>query len=993
MNTGIVARIVAIEGNFTKAGKLAKLATHATAVSELSIRLFGEIEAFRGDTPIGATRTKTELWLLALLALRLGKPASREWLASSLWPESAGARGNLRRSLHDLRLALGDAASRLHADKMSVTLSADGVAVDVIEFDHLTGSTELEALVRAAKLYRGPLLSSCPCDWALHERAERRSALVDTVNRIADQAAAAEAIRWLQLAAQEDPTNEALTRRLMAAHQAAGDIDAAIGAFRNLKHRLARDMGWEPSRPTAELVEQLRAAARRSRAARSVVPPKLPSFLSDFVAREPDLITVGEALRKHRLVTIVGLGGIGKTRLAIEAGSRAAGHFPDGVCFVDRSAWSSQDELLCAIAGVLGLPHSAESATAEEITRFMAKRRSLLIIDGAEASHQAVGKTMTALTLGDSASVFLVTSRVALGVAGEKVLNLGPLPVAAVGSGPEDIAASPSVRLFADRARLVRPEFQVTASNAESVRAVCQRLAGVPMAIEIAAAWMSVVSVDGLAGVINAQLPWNDPQPVGGAAQHPTLEATFDWSYDSLSGDEAHLLRALATFRDGCALAAACAVAERGMAAVTRAMRSLVAMSLVTFDPISERYRLLEITRDYALRKTNDGERAEFEARMSRALADLFFAIDADGDRIYGDRGGAALFAERNNFRDVVSWLRDHDPDQALHLELGLYSYQVWPWSDTGAWIRRLNEQEPSPLLAPMAYAVVAVAAHWMHSAAAPDLAARSLEAAIRGGQPRWEATAHNVLSLIAQEKGDLAEAIRQERMGSDAASRAGFPLQLALHHATTLSLEVRDGNEAAMSELEAQLARGRARNDWRPTYAALRATAAIWLQRKEYRRAAEAALAAAGLSRMHCPHELTFLLEWCAEAEVALGSVEAGRAHLTEAIQIAQARETVDREASARAALAALELGLGEFDEAEMQADIAFRLFSGVDHPAGQAISLAYQAAAVLGGGDRRRSHELISMFRALVDDRRLNLDDSVMQCANGVLTALAEA
>jgi predicted ATPase/DNA-binding winged helix-turn-helix (wHTH) protein len=346
-------------------------------------------------------------------------------------------------------------------------------------------------------------------------------------------------------------------------------------------------------------------------------PPatNLPALTSDLVGREAQLAELADDVATHRLVTLSGTGGVGKTRLGLELARRLLPKYPDGVWLVELGSLCDAHQVLPAIATALGLadvPVSPERLAAE-----VASKRLLLMIDNCEHVIAAAARVAEALLRAGTSLQIIATSREPLRAEGEFV---HPVPALDVPAGDaddsEDGLQHSAVRLFIARARAAGLDLSPDARLAATIVTICRRLDGIPLAIELAATGAAALGVDGLAVRLDDRFSLLTAGRRTAMARHRTLRATFDWSYDLLHETERAAIRRLAIFPEGFTLQAAEAVAgESGDAAdeITAQVLGLVAKSLVIADVRGgePRYRLLETTRAYALEKLHASEDVE----------------------------------------------------------------------------------------------------------------------------------------------------------------------------------------------------------------------------------------------------------------------------------------------------------------------------------------------------------------------------------------------
>jgi predicted ATPase/DNA-binding CsgD family transcriptional regulator len=388
-------------------------------------------------------------------------------------------------------------------------------------------------------------------------------------------------------------------------------------------------------------------------------PSNLPIELSSFVGRGREVAEIGALLSEHRLLTLTGPGGSGKTRLALRVASGAVEGYEEGVWLVELTPLTDPELVPQAVASVLGVRESPERSLMETLAAHLGSKTELLVLDNCEHLVGACASLAEAL-LGRCPNLsVLATSREALGAEGEALFVVPSLSLPdprrlPAADGLPDYEAA---RLFAERARAVRPTFEVTEQNAMAVAQVCHRLDGMPLAIELAAARVKALSVE----QISSRLDDRFALLTGGgrtvAAHHWTLRATMDWSHDLLSEEEKVLFRRLSVFAGGFTLEAAeevCAGGGTNEARVLDPLASLVDKSLVLFEERDgePRYRLLETVGQYASGKLEAGE-AE---RLRKRHAEYYLKMAEEAEPDLGKQGTRLrrLAQEHDNFRAAL---------------------------------------------------------------------------------------------------------------------------------------------------------------------------------------------------------------------------------------------------------------------------------------------------------------------------------------------------
>ncbi len=359
---------------------------------------------------------------------------------------------------------------------------------------------------------------------------------------------------------------------------------------------------------------------------------KWPVRLTTFVGREQERAAVAQLLGDRRLVTLTGAGGVGKTRLALEIGSDLEGTFRDGGFFAELASVVDAAVVPQRIADALGIGETAGELLPDAVVRALQRSHCLLIVDNCEHLVEACAALVDRLLRECSEVRILATSRQALGVDGEIVWSVAPLPLPSAGlTGNDEIGASAAIRLFCDRARSALPSFTLSDLNAGPVAKICQRLDGIPLAIELAAARMNVLSPDEMLHRLDDRFGVLRGGHRAASSRQQTLRATLDWSYELLTPSERVLLRRVSVFQGGWTLEAAesvCTAATLSRTEVFDVLSALVDKSVVVADVrgATGRYHLLETVRQYAWEALS--ESGEAESLQSQHVA--FHAALAD---------------------------------------------------------------------------------------------------------------------------------------------------------------------------------------------------------------------------------------------------------------------------------------------------------------------------------------------------------------------------
>lgn len=648
--------------------------------------------------------------LLAKLLLSAGRVVSAEHLIDALWGEELpddptnalqGRVAKLRRAL--TACGLDPALVRTRAP--GYVIDIDPESVDALRYERLVGAARAavvsgeadEALATfdaALGLWAGSALDDLgDLAWVHVERArldELRLAAQEDRLELLSSINPAAAVPELETLLAIHPLRERLTRLLMLALYRQGRQADALAAYDRLRTNLAEELGLDPS-PDAQALSQailrqeeglqpatLQSSGGRSAADRHVSAPALqplPARVTTFVGRETDVEGLLGLLEKSRLVTLTGMGGLGKTSLALEV----ARHLQEGVRPVHlvRLAHLEADGDVAEVVGEqLGIPIAVGMSPLDQIALALRDSRALVVIDNCEHVVDAAAFVVEELLARCPELSVLATSRQALAVSGEVQWPVAPLSVGHEVTEPT--APSAAAQLFLDRAQQAAPSMTFDAAAMEQVGALCRDLDGVPLAIELAAARVRMLPLPQLRSMISERL---DVLGAGrGDEQRSTLRATLDWSYRLLSPSEQTLLERLSVFSGGWTLEAAetvCAGAGVQATAVLPVLSRLIDRSLVVPDPTTGRFRLLVIVQHYAWEQLSQRSQSDDWVRAHLAW---FLEFAVRNERSLRAGTGYRIFStEAANLRAALrrSWeLGADDLDRGLQLAVTM----VWYW-------------------------------------------------------------------------------------------------------------------------------------------------------------------------------------------------------------------------------------------------------------------------------------------------------------------------
>lgn len=582
-------------------------------------------------------------------------------------------------------------------------------------------------------------------------------------------------------------------------------------------------------------------------------PPRhnLPEQRTRFIGRAAALADLARLLPQTRLLTLTGIGGCGKTRLALEFAQQRLADFADGVCFVDLAPLKESGRVAYACAAALLVDKAGEAPSAERLAQLLAERDVLIVLDNCEHVRDGAAALVDAVLAAPGRSRILATSREPLAVAGEQ---LYPVPSLSLPATPhlEDVLNADAARVFVDRIRLALPDFEIDAGNAAPVAEICRRLDGIALAIELAAARVPVLSVFEIA----ARLQDRFRLLTGGsaaAARQQTLLATMQWSYDLLKPAEQRMLCRMAVFAGGWTLDAAAAVGET--ADEYKALALLTALhdkSLVVVEPGAgvdgrPRYRMLETVREYAQQRIEESGDA---AQAHRRHAEFFLALaESAAPHLRGPQQSlwmARLRAEQENLVAAMTWCAQQrapvDPQFGLRLAAATGRYWVFHDIDLG---RRLAEgalQRDRDAADSVARVdtLLGLASMCMHSGRGEEglpQAQAALAAAERLASTERQAMALVAIGSCLGREGEEDEALQYYARALDLAQSGGHAVPLAAALNNIANIEVRRGQpDSAVPRYRQALHLSRARGDVRAALIELHnlVRALVWARRNE---------------------------------------------------------------------------------------------------------------------------------------------------------------
>ncbi len=778
------------------------------ATREFSIELLGPLRILVRGEPLARMRSKKGLWLLAVLTLHANREVARRWLADILWPESDGERAlfNLRENLHDLRRALGPLANRITSpQRASIRLVLNPAEADVLRFDALLASSEDDAVREAVFMYRGHLLEGCHEEWANSERDARALKWAEAVEGLAERDIATghfrDATRILRPLARIETYRESAHRLLMQALAGSGNQAEATRIYRALALNLHRDLNTSPSKETVAMYESLSSLPARDLGPKAASGPDarrpLPVALTRFIGRDAEARELKRMMESHRLVTVVGSGGIGKTRLAVQVAAEFAKVAQDGVWFICLDGTEDPQLVPNVVALALGLPLSASRSALDSVVQHLREREGVILIDNCEHLIDEVHHLVQAITQNCPSVRMLATSRQRLGITGEQAYELPTMTLpdeeggATDASDRADLLQFDAVQLFVERAREAKPDFQLSPDNVRTVVRVLHRLGGVALAIELTASKLRSLSVAEIHERLNDRFRLLADGSRTAMPRHQSLAALIEWSYRALDDREREMLTCLTVFEGGWT-AEACVAVWIGTdpADAPVLLSALVEKSLVTAESTASgtRYAMLENIRHYILDLNEESELRQqtvVEQTRSRHLAwcvqisEAAYAADRTADEGNWRR---RVETEIGNFRAALTWAlgRDDASEAALRLagNLGLWWFRLGRPSEGLDFLVRARDANPNSKDTTATLRALYAIGWLSHVLEDRHQARRSFEELAAGcpehGDLRMRSKASFGLCILADEREDFVAAAAQSESSLALAEESG---------------------------------------------------------------------------------------------------------------------------------------------------------------------------------------------------------------------------
>ncbi|GAB4059124.1 hypothetical protein GCM10028775_69290 [Catellatospora paridis] len=639
------------------------------------IRMLGPFEV-RTDGRVADVPGARLRGLLVALALAPGRVVHKATLLDWIWGghPPADATNALHRLVSRLRRALPEGLIEGHTDGYRLRLEPD--AVDAVRFERLMGRARddegpqrVRRLRAALSLWRGTAMQdiglpdSTACDAAV-TRLERLhlTAVEDRCDAEIGLGHGAELVTELTDLATAHPLRERLVAALMRSLVAAGRDTEALLVYQRTRDALADALGVDPSPELSALhVALLRGELGRREQTRRT---NLRAELTSFVGRDADVAAVRALVAGHRLTTLIGPGGSGKTRLATETAHTLLGDLPDGIWLVELAAVGTDGDVAQATLAGLGLRDAplGESSGADPADRVIAAVREqamLMILDNCEHVIESAA-AFAHRVLGECRRLrILATSREPLGITGESLWAVAPSALPAHDATPGEIESAPAVRLLRDRAGAVCKDLATDAATSATMARVCRALDGIPLAIELAAARLRTMSLDQLANRLDDRFRLLTGGSRTALPRHRTLRAVMDWSWELLTEAERAVLRRLSVFSGGASLEAAERVCAGGAITTVQVFELLTALTgkslVLTEGGCAPRYRMLGTIKEYARQRLAEAGEADLARHAHLAyFTELAETADQHLRRTEQVTWLAALDTEHDNIHTAM---------------------------------------------------------------------------------------------------------------------------------------------------------------------------------------------------------------------------------------------------------------------------------------------------------------------------------------------------
>ncbi len=938
----------------------------------LEVRLLGQFDVRRDSTPI-VVASRPAQSLFAFFLLNPGVEHRREKLAGLLWPDATeqNARSNLRHALWQLRAAIEVKRSRrvtqpyLLVDDISIAwntkseywLDASAILAGVSE------NASSDEQINALGQYRGELLPGFYDDWAVLERERLRSVYERKMTRLLDRLQ--EERRWTTVIEVADHwialglVPEAAYRATMIAYSQLGDRSKVAGTWQRLVESLRKDLGVEPSEHSRLVFEELKTGgpatglsipAAGKPAVQSATPPNnLPISLTSFIGREREMAEVKNLLSTTRLLTLIGPGGIGKTRLSLEVGTGVLERFADGVWLIELAPLTDPELLAPTVAAALGVHEKPTRSIDQVLLEYLKQKRVLLILDNCEHMIDACARLAAAWLRQTSHLKILVTSRQALNVSGEIVWQVPTLSLPDSAQAAEDPARSEAVRLFIERARFALPSFTVTDATIGQVAQISRHLDGLALAIELAASRVDLLSLEEINRGMENRLQLLTDGNRAELPRHQTLRACLDWSWDLFSEEERILFRRLAVFAGPWTREDAeqvCADERLVRDQLLDLLASLVRKSAVTVQTREavSRYRLLETIRLYAYERLRQAGEAE---KISNQHRDWFLHL-VEGLELQARQNKPAtdwmarLTPELDNLRAALEWCQKSEGGAEKGLRLSGALGPFWEKQNIlregREWLEKFldRSKDSSDALARARSLYASGRLAYLQGDHAHAIAFFEQGLEIEPPDPRLLAQIHSNLGEAFYRLLDYQPAAKHLRRAIELGERIQDPVGVAYAQMQLGNVYHETGDhERAVANFNGSLQAFRKADQQSYIAAALSNLARVHQDRAEYEPAIEGYLEAIQLyENLDNRYGLCIAYDNLSVVYIDLGNYNEAMVYLDKDIQIAETMGNDFRLAAALGNLAECQFYLGELAQAMETISRALSLVKRVQAP-----------------------------------------------------------
>ena len=675
----------------------------------LTLELLGPPQLQLDNTPVTTSRRAVVALLAYLVVSNVNHPKqrhTRESLSALLWPnyDQSKALANLRHILWEVTQFIGDGWIITEHETIYLNPSAD-LTLDVTQFQSLLARASQQSdpalriplLVAASKLYRDDFMSGFSLkdassfnEWVLTESENLRRDLASALSMLVEDYSALNqtqsAIPYAQRLIALDPINEAAHSQLMQLYVLTDQHTAAIQQYQTLQKLLRKELNVDPQPETRELYKKIRRGEikpvsvekKMGRMEKTAPKQNLPVHLTTFIGRERERDEICRLIAQNRLVTLIGVGGIGKTRLSLQTGQHLLNHYPNGVWFIPLESLADEEFVPQTVASFLGIVESPDQAIVETLVNTLRSQTMLLILDNCEHLLEACAQLVEILLKTCPNIKIIATSREVLHLEGEAFYQVPTLAVPKHRDiqSMDELAKYESIKLFAERAALVVSSFEITKENVGTIVKICNRLDGIPLAIELAAARVDIFTVDEILEQLNRSFDLLVSNTRSLWPRHQTMRASIDWGWNLLTDSERIFMRQLSVFVGGWTLQAAQAVAAGNILELTG---TLVKKSFVIVHQETEhetRYDFHEMVRSYAQEKLVEAGDEEtirdrhlgYFLELSRQFEPALHGVD---QHLWLER----LFVERDNIRAALEWAARTNVKAGLYLSGRLQAF------------------------------------------------------------------------------------------------------------------------------------------------------------------------------------------------------------------------------------------------------------------------------------------------------------------------------